>query len=259
MKNYLWSAGTAQQSASIVLCLLNRSFRPTITFLTFLLAGNLIQAAPVIAQERLARTLTVTGQGEETVQTSLVQVRLGVEVQGKTAQAAQQEVARRSESVVALLRSRQVDKLETSGVSLNPNYSYQEGRPPVITSYTATNIVSFQVPAVRAGAILDEAVKAGATRIDGISFIATDSALETARQQAIREAIQEAQAEAGVVLATLDLRQQEIVGIQVNGAAPPPFIPGPKLEAVQQDATARTPIIPGEQEVQVSVTLQIRY
>jgi len=212
-----------------------------------------------MAQERLARTLTVTGQGEEMVQTSLVQVRLGVEVQGKTAQAAQQEVARRSESVVALLRSRQVDKLETSGVSLNPNYSYQEGRPPVITGYTATNIVSFQVSAARAGAILDEAVKAGATRIDGISFIATDSALQAARQQAIQEAIQEAQAEAGVVLAALNLRQQEIVGIQVNGAAPPPFIPRPMLEAAQQDATARTPIIPGEQEVQASVTLQIRY
>jgi len=223
------------------------------------LAGNLLQTAPAIAQERLERTLTVTGQGEEMVQTSLAQVRLGVEVQGKTAQAAQQEVARRSESVVAVLRSRQVEKLETSGVSLNPNSNYQEGRPPEITSYTAANIVSFQVPAARAGALLDEAVKAGATRIDGISFIATDSALQTARQQAIREAIQEAQAEAGIVLTALNLRQQEIIGIQVNGATPPPFIPGPRLEAVQQDAVARTPIIPGEQEVQASVTLQIRY
>lgn len=252
MNKYLWSPGTAQQSA-------RSGFRPTVTFLTVLLAGNLIQVAPALAQEQLARTLTVTGQGEEMVQTSIAQVRLGVEVQGKTAQAAQQEVARRSESVVALLRSRQVNKLETSGVSLNPNYNYQEGRPPVITSYTATNIVSFEIPAPRAGALLDEAVRAGATRIDGISFIATDAALQTARQRAIREAIQEAQAEAGVVLAALNLRQQEIVGIQVNGATPPPFIPGPKLEAVQQDAIARTPIIPGEQEVQASVTLQIRY
>jgi|GEM_PF-2925210 len=40
---------------------------------------------PAIAQERLLRTLTVTGQGIERIPTTLTRVQLGVEVQGKTA------------------------------------------------------------------------------------------------------------------------------------------------------------------------------
>jgi uncharacterized protein YggE len=58
----------------------------------------------------------------------LTQVRLGVEIQGKTAQAVQQQVAQRSQAVIELLKSRKVEKLETTGISLNPNYSYKDGK-----------------------------------------------------------------------------------------------------------------------------------
>ncbi len=68
----------------------------------------------------LPRTLTVSGKGKITIPTTLTQVRLGVEVQGKTAQEVQQQVAKRSQAVVELLKSRQVEKLETTGISLNP-------------------------------------------------------------------------------------------------------------------------------------------
>ncbi len=218
-----------------------------------------LTAYPALAQERLLRTLTVAGQGEEKVQTSLAQVRLGVEAQGKTAQAVQAEVAERTSAVVNLLRSRQVEKLETTGISLNPDYSYQDNKPPVLTGYRGSNIVSFQVPTPKAGPLLDDAVKAGATRIDGISFMATEAALKTGQQQAIREAIQAAQAQADTVLGALNLTQQEIISIRVDGATPPP--PRPLLREAAADSvqSASTPIIGGEQEVQASVTLEFRY
>lgn len=75
---------------------------------------------PVLAQEkqRMLRTLTVTGRGVEAIPATLAQVVLGVEVQAKTAQEAQQEVARRSSAVVALLKSRNVEKLQTTGITL---------------------------------------------------------------------------------------------------------------------------------------------
>lgn len=228
--------------------------------LSLVMLTGLIQAGPALAQERQLRTLTVTGRGEEKVQTSLAQVRLGVEVQGKTAQEVQQAVAQRSNAVVELLRSRNVENLETTGISLNPNYNYQEGRPPVITSYTGRNIVSFRVPANRAGVLLDEAVRAGATRIDGISFTAPDQTLKTAQQQAIREAIQDAQAQARAALDTLNLTPAEVISIQINGAAPPPrpfFNQTTRLQA--EAAPQPTPVIPGEQEIQASATLEIRY
>lgn len=220
-------------------------------------------ANPVLAQQGQTqdltlRTLTVSGRGVETIPTTLTQVRLGVEVQGKTAQEVQQEVARRSSAVVALLRSRNVEKLETTGISLNPVYSYNNDVQR-LTGYSATNIVSFRLNTEQTGTLLDEAVKAGATRIDGISFVASDPAIAAAQKQALQEATQDAQQQANAVLSVLDFTPKEVVSIQVNSANPPqPPMPLYRREAALAD-TASTPVVGGEQQVEASVTLQIRY
>jgi uncharacterized protein len=217
---------------------------------------------PVLAQEkeRMLRTLSVSGRGTESIPTTISRVSLGVEVQGKTAQEVQTEAARRSSSVVALLRSRGVDKLQTTGINLNPIYSYNNNVQK-INGYAATNTVSFRVAAERAGNIMDEAVKAGATRIDNVSFIASDDAIATAQQQALKKATQEAQRQADVVLNALGLKSKEVVGIQINNAsAPPPIMPQAAFRSADKlEARASTPVVAGEQEVEASVTLQISY
>ncbi|MBE9160292.1 SIMPL domain-containing protein [Nodosilinea sp. LEGE 06152] len=212
-----------------------------------------------IAQEAAMRTLTVTGQGEESVQTTKTRVELGVDVQGTDAAAVQREVAQRTSAVVELLRSRSVEKLETTGIQLSPRYNYENGRQDVI-GYTGSNTVSFRMPTESVGSLIDDAVNAGANQIRGVSFVADEAALEAARQQALREAVEDAQTQAGVVLGSLSLRSQEIVGVQINGAAPPvpvPMMRRAEYGAMQNDAS--TPVVGGEQTVQAQVTLQIRY
>ncbi len=212
---------------------------------------------PAMAQEKLLRTLTASGQGVEMIATTVTQVQLGVEVQGQTATSVQQEVARRSAAVVELLRSRNVEKLQTTGIRLNPIYR-SETNEPRITGYSASNTVSFRVANEQAGTLLDDAVQAGATRIDSVSFTASDEAIAAAQKQALRQATQDAQQQADVVLSTLNLTRKDIVSIQINGATPPP--PMPFLErAAFAGKAADTPIIGGEQQVQASVTLQISY
>jgi uncharacterized protein YggE len=105
----------------------------------------------------------------ESIDTTLTQVELGVESTGKSASAVQQEVARRSTAVVELLKNRKVEKLETTGINLSPTYDYTGGRQ-VLTGYSATNRVRFQVPIPQAGILLDQAVQSGASRIDGLSL-----------------------------------------------------------------------------------------
>jgi uncharacterized protein len=236
---------------------LSYSFRAIVPLAVGLLGLALIQ--PVFAQEEAdMRTLTVTGQGTESIPTTLSQVRLGVEVQGETAEEVQQEAAQRSSAVVELLRSRNVQELQTTGITLTPNYSYENNRQRLI-GYIATNTVSFEIPTERTGTLLDDAVQAGATRIDSVSFIAADEAIATARQQALREATQDAQEQADAVLESLNLSRQEIVRIQINGSSPtPPPMPYYRAEAAQA-LDASTPVVGGNQEVQASVTLEIRY
>ncbi|MGL5063284.1 MAG: SIMPL domain-containing protein [Microcoleus sp.] len=208
------------------------------------------------AQEQRLRTLTVTGRGVESIPTTQTQVRLGVEVQGKTAAEVQQEAARRSSAVVQLVRSRQVEKLETTGITLRPNYSYENNQQR-LTGYIATNTISFRINTQSAGTSIDDAVAAGVTRIDSVSFVAAESAIESAQKQALRKATQDAQAQADAVLSALNLKRGEILNIQVNNASPPPVSPQPLARMAAADAT--TPVVGGEQQVEASVTLQIGY
>lgn len=212
-----------------------------------------------LAQETLLRTLTVSGQGQVSIPTTKARVSLGVDVQGTDAATVQQEVARRSTAVVELLRSRRVEKLETTGVQLSPRYSYENGQSEVI-GYTGSNTVSFQVPTEAMGPLLDEAVNVGANQILGISFLADDATMESARQRALQQAVNDAQTQANTVLGALNLGPQEVVSIQINGANLPTPIPMPRqAELASTRADYSTPVIGGEQTVQASVTLQIRY
>ena len=148
-------------------------------FLLSLILINTGLVMPSYANERELRTITVTGEGIENIATSRAIVRLGVEVQGKEAGKVQQETATRSDAVVKFLRSRQVEKLETTGISLQPNYDFSNNQRRLI-GYVGANLISFQVDIAEAGGLIDEAVKVGATRIDGVSFTAGESAIAAA-------------------------------------------------------------------------------
>lgn len=219
---------------------------------------SLVFINPVMAQEPRLRTLTVTGEGVERIPTTLTQVQLGVEIQSNTAAEVQQSVAQRTSAVVDFLRSRQVERLQTTGIHLQPNYQYKDNQRSLV-GYIGTNTVSFRLNTEQVGALLDEAVKAGATRIDGVSFTATESAISTAQKEALRQATTDAQQQADAVLGALNLKAQEVVSIQVGGAN----LPSPRI--IQAEGLARaatlesTPVVGGEQTVRASVTLEITY
>ncbi|WP_138496907.1 SIMPL domain-containing protein [Nostoc sp. PA-18-2419] len=228
--------------------------------LTLLLCTTFTLPALAQEKEKMWRTLTVNGRGMEAIPTTIAQVSLGVEVQGKTAQEVQQEAARRSSAVVAFLKNQNVDKLQTTGIRLNPVYSYTNNVQR-LTGYTANNSVSFRISVEQTGTLLDGAVKAGATQIDGISFVANDEAIARAQNEALAEATQNARQQANAVFTALGLSPKEVVSIQVNNASPPPTPVLYRAEAgkLAQQADASTPVIGGEQQVEASVTLQISY
>lgn len=215
---------------------------------------------PSWAEDKIMlRTLTVTGQGVETIPTSLSKVSLGVQVEGKVANVVQQEAARKSNAVVTLLKSRNVEKLETTGIRLNPTYSYKNNVRK-IQGYEATNTVSFRVKTERAGKLLDEAIKAGATQINSVGFVATEEAITQARQEALKEATQEAQKQADAVFSSLGFTPKGIVNIQINNASmPEPVMYRRAVPTAAMAEAAPTPVVGGEQEVGASVTLRISY
>jgi uncharacterized protein YggE len=226
-----------------------------------LLAFTLVNTGlvmPSYANERQMRTITVTGEGIENIATSKAIVRLGVEIQGKEAGKVQQEIASRSDAVVKFLRSRQVEKLETTGINLQPNYDYSNNQRRLI-GYLGSNLISFQVEIGQAGVLIDEAVKVGATRIDGVSFTATEQAIAAAQKNALVQATEQAREQATIVLQALGLAPKETVSIQVGNTSNPVPIAKGEVAFSRADAAPSSPVIGGEQTVRAAVTLEISY
>jgi len=210
------------------------------------------------AQPELERVLNVTGRGIEAIPTTLTQVSLGVLVEGKTAEDAQREAARRSDAVVEWLRSQNVDKLATQGISLSPRYNNANSRRTII-GYEASNTVSFRLPTEAAGAVIDEAVSVGATRINGVSFVADDAAISAARTRALEAATQDARAQANTVLSTLGLSLEEVINITIGSLSAPPPTAVRARSLAEADVSATTPVVGREQTISAQVTLRIRY
>ncbi len=223
-----------------------------VTYLTFV--------PPALSQGKPKdpRTITVIGRGMELIATSYSQVNVGVEIQGKTAGDAQEKAAVRSSAVVKYLKNSNVEKLQTTGINLSPVYKYINNTQQ-ITGYKATNRVSFRVDTDKMGNILDGVVKAGATQINSINFIAKDEAIANARKKALQAATKDAQTQAQTVLTSLQLTGKEVVNITINSGStsPPPIF---RTNVAARSVTeASTPVIGGEQQVEASVTLTIRY
>jgi uncharacterized protein YggE len=235
------------------------SIKPVEKFFLSFTFLSLAFMQPVLAQEQILKTITVTGQGIERIPATVANVQLGVEIEGKNAPQIQEEVAKRSTSLIELLKSSNVQKLQTSGIQLRPNYSYENNQRQLI-GYVATNIVSFESPIEKVGRLLDDTVKIGATRIDNVNLTATETAITTAQKQALIKASLDAQQQGEVVLNALNLTAKEIITINVNGANVPNPIPREIMaDKLASSSPSSTPVVAGEQTVSASVTLQIRY
>ncbi len=234
----------------------------TVTLLSWAGLWGLSFNTPVMAQETMDQILTVTGSGSVSVETSIAVINLGVLIDGTSAQSVQAQVAQDSNQLIEALTALNVEKLETTGISLTPQYDYR-GSSPQQTGVRGQNSVKFEVSIDRAGTILDQAIEAGASQVQSIQFKAEDGVIKEARQQALQVAVQDAQDQADAVLSALNLSARSVAGIEVNsdrsGFQPIPFQAGRTALLSSVAEAEPTPVVGGEQVVSARVTLKISY
>jgi uncharacterized protein YggE len=154
----------------------------------------------------------------------------------------------------ALKRAGIADRdIQTSTISLNPEYRYQDNQPPTLTGYTASNQVNVRFRDIRnTGRILDALVAEGANQISGpsLSIDKPEAALDEARVKAIAAG----RARAELYARALGMRVVRLLSVSESGgyAAPPPM---PMVMRAQSADAASTKIDPGEQQLQVSVSM----
>ena len=142
--------------------------------------------------------------------------------------------------------------MQTSGISLNPQYRYAENEAPKITGYQANNTVSVKVRDIaKLGKVLDALAGVGANQINGPSFEIDNP--EPVYDEARLAALKKAQGRAETYAKSLGLKVRRIVSISEGngGFRPVPMMAMAKMEA--RDASGAPPVSPGETTVSVNL------
>ena len=209
------------------------------------------QVVPAISGTRLDISVT----GEATRVPNLAVISAGVVTRAKTASGALQANSARMERVLAALRRAGVAErdIQTSSISLNPDYRYVDNQPPQLTGYNASNQVSIRFRDIRvSGEILDALVAEGANQINGPSM--TIEQPQAALDEARANAVAAGRARAELYARALGKRVARVVSVSESGGyyAPPPM---PERGADMVMAVSKTEIVPGEQKLQVTLAM----
>lgn len=227
------------------------------------LAGLVVAAAPALAQPQTlpvqpisGTILDVSAEGQSKRTPDVATVSAGVVSQAADAAAAMRDNAARMERVIAALkRAGILDRdIQTSNVSLQPQYRYAQNETPVITGYQAQNTVTVRFREIgRAGAVLDALVATGANQLNGPELGLDNPAV--AMDEARLDAMAKAKARAELYARAAGLKVKRILSISESGGFVPPR-PMPVALRMQADV-AETKIMAGEQAL--NVNLQVRF
>ncbi len=199
-------------------------------------------------------SITVIGTGTVSARPDTAEITAGVVTQGATAAQALAANSAAMEKVLKATADVGVPErdVQTANVNVVPlrRQGRQEPQPQEIIGYEATNQLRIKIRDLALlGRLLDALVGQGANVLGGISFAVGDPAplLDQARAKAMADARRKAEvyATAGNVSLGRLLSVSE---------SPAPGVP--RFESPRLMATSAVPIAPGEQDLQVTITVR---
>jgi uncharacterized protein len=204
--------------------------------------------AATSAADEAEEGITVTAVGSVKAVPDRAELVFGVTTQAATADEASSANATRMRGLIDALKAAGVrtEDIRTQSVSVSPRHS-PEGKQ--LSGYTAENSVSVKVASARAGAIVDLAVANGATNTSGPSFDVSDR--DALYRDALADAVKEARKKAEAIGAAGGVSVGDVTRVVEGAEAGSPVF----LEAAARDKASTTPVEPGREEVQATLTV----
>lgn len=212
--------------------------------------------APQAALPADATVLQVNVRGEVQRAPDLATIQAGVVSRDADANAAMRGNAVRMTAVLAALKRAGVAErdIQTSAISLQPQYSYADKQPPRIDGYEASNNVSVRLRDMgKIGSVLDALVHEGANQIIGPTF-AVDRP-EAALDEARRSAVQQARARADVYAQAAGLHVRRILSMSESVDVAPPR-PMMRMSLAMAAPAPATPVETGQNTLAVDLNVQ---
>lgn len=227
-------------------------------FLALALGAAALPSAAAAQQSTISQTiagtrLDVIASGEVSRVPDVAIVSAGVVSRASNAAGALQDSAAKMQRVIAALKHAGVADvdIQTSNVSLNPEYRYPDNQSPQLVGYSAANNVTVRFRNVAtSGRILDSLVAEGANQINGPTL--TVDQPEAALDEARAKAIATGRSRAALYARALGMRVVRVVSVNETDAG---NLQPPTPLMMQARSAAATKIEAGEQKLRVSVAM----
>lgn len=204
------------------------------TILSLAVAGCLTLCAfsGSAQQAPIPPLVNVSGSGEVKIQPDQLQFMVGVEVREKNLEDARRIADQRTAALISSLKKSGIEdkNVQTTYLLLQPIYAGEYGQTTP-QSYLATRTITVIMNKLdKYDEVMSGLYKAGANRVDGISFQHTQ--LKKHQEEARRKAVQEAKQKATMLATELGAKVGRVYQINEGGAS----APGPVMykSAMQQ-------------------------
>ena len=216
--------------------------------------GNAALTAATAAPAPGGTRITVTGTGKVSGAPNELALSMGVQTNGTSGAAALRQANSAVRSITAVLRRSGVaaSDIQTSGLSIYPNYSGSSGVPD---GYQVSEQLTITLRRLSvAGSQISAAAHAGgnATLIDGVSLNLSDTSTLLASARA--RAVADAKAKAAAYARALGRPLGPVVSMSETPAAQPYPLPEFATPTASR-AAASVPVHPGTQQLSVTVTV----
>jgi uncharacterized protein YggE len=207
--------------------------------------------APTWAQSAPPPAISVIGEASVSVAPDQARIDGGVTSDAKTAREAAEANNAAMGKVLLALKGAGIEEkdIQTSRLSLQPQYAPNRTGPSPVTGYRASNRVTIRVRDVtKVASVIDVLVGAGANDIGGINFTVSQPSkhMDDAREKAVADARRKAEIFARAAGVTLG----EPISISEEGS-PTPLFRG-KMAAPM---AAGAPVAQGEETLSVTVSV----
>jgi uncharacterized protein YggE len=213
-------------------------------------------ALPVMAQTAVGPwpQIVTTGNGEARVSPDRATIMIGVQSRASTAAAASADNARRQKAIIDTLKALGLGADQISTVNYNVWPETQPTSPtnstPRVVAYNVTNTVRAEVRRIDdVGKLIDAALAKGSNEISGLQF--TSSKADSARRAALAVAVADARADAEALARAAGGSLGQLVELSTGSTPVRPIMFDARME---MSAKAATPIVPGEQTINATVT-----
>jgi hypothetical protein len=198
--------------------------------------------------------------GEAQLTPDRAAVYIGVQTRASKANAAARDNAQRQRAIIDAVLALGIprEQISTESYSVSPDTRYDQAtqRTSVI-GYVVSNVVRVEVHQLdQIGTVLDTALAKGANQINSLDFFASNA--DSARHEALAQAVSRARSDAEAMARAAGGTLGPLLELGTADTGPRPVY-RMQVATAELRVAAPTPIEPGQQRVQVSVTAKWQF